>query len=526
MTKHRTHGKPRQDWQSLFVSDLRAVARAHPDTFPKVVRGRTLGDWITSLVTLRTTSMVRGAGGLSVQPEEQVEVCIPETSMLPPRVLIDHDRFDGFPHVLDGDELCIYLEPSREWDPFGGAQAFLHRLFCWFEDAVAGRFDPETALYHPVGGRAHIDDDTPMMVCREEIGFDRTTSFAHLAHVSPTRLDLLADDDGASTTERILAVRAPEALQRGPGVTVSEVFKRLGEAGWQAAKARDVQIQRQLKRQTGSDYGYILIGVPRPDGHSFYPVVGRLPLAAIRQNPARATGSLPIEWCAVSDERPSVATRRDQTRPTHAFQGRRVAVLGCGGLGSWLAEFIVRATPASIALYDYAAVTGGLLVRQNYTDADISHSKAEALKSRILAISPGMDVAVNVSGGLDEHLLDLLRSEDGVVIDATVNRAVAQVLETVVPVDQRLGLHAQVATDVAAGSLGLVAVATQGLPVGPLTLDEAAGVHVKQLAKLEPYLTFWEPRVSDELIPTRAAPTRRSTGRLRTWRRSPPSRST
>lgn len=106
----------------------------------------------------------------------------------------------------------------------------------------------------------------------------------------------------------------------------------------------------------------------------------------------------------------------------------RVAVLGCGGLGSWLAEFVARALPASIALYDYAAVTGGLLVRQNYTDADISHSKAEALKSRTLAISPGMDVAVNVSGGLDEHLLDLLRSEGGVVIDLTVNRAVAQVL--------------------------------------------------------------------------------------------------
>jgi hypothetical protein len=440
-----------------------------------------------------------GVGGLKVQPEEQVVLAVPPDPMTAPTVLVAHDRFDGYPHVLTNHELCIFLDPSREWDPEAGAIGFLDRLFRWFEEAVAGAFDPETALFHPVGGRAHFGPGTPMVVCRQEIPFEKNVAFAYLAQVSPTRRDLLADSDGAETTERILAIRAPEPLHHGPGDTVTALFGRLGTLG---PAAMDTLMAR-VHRQDGSNHTHILVGVPRPDGRSRYLLVGRLPSGADKNTSRRAISEMGIEWCTLSDERPSVSTRRDQTRPVSAFQGKRVAVLGCGGLGSWIAEFVARASPASISLFDYAKVTGGLLVRQNYTDADVSNRKSVALAERVRQIAPNLDVIVDPTDGLAAHVAEILARDDGIVIDSTVSIAVAQVLEQVVPAGKRQGLQVQVATDVATGSLGLVVVAAPGQASGPRALDESAGAQVKETAELEPYLTFWEPRADDEFIPNK-----------------------
>ena len=148
-------------------------------------------------------------------------------------------------------------------------------------------------------------------------------------------------------------------------------------------------------------------------------------------------------------------------------------------------------------------MTGGLLVRQNYTDADVGNRKSEALAERIRRVAPNLDVIVDPGKGLAAHAAQLLARDDGVLIDSTVSVAVAQVLEWAVPPDKRRGLHAQVATDVATGSLGLVIVAAPGQPSGPRMLDEAAGAQVRRTAELEPYLTFWEPRAADELIPNK-----------------------
>lgn len=499
MTHRRSHGKPRDDWQSVFVAGLRDSAVTYPDTIRKVEPGRTVDDWIISLLTLSTEAMRPGVGGLKVQPSEQVVIAVPPNPMMAPTVLVAHDRFDGYPHVLTNHELCIFLDPSREWNPEAGAIGFLDRLFRWFEEAVAGAFDPETALFHPVGGRAHFGPGSPMVVCHQEIPFDKDLAFAYLAPVGATRRDLLAESDGAATTERILTIRAKEPLHHGPGSTVTALLGRLGTLG---PAAMDALVARVHRRDDG-DHTHILVGVPRPDGRSRYLLVGRLQPSAGEDASRQAIGEMGIEWCTLSDERPSVSTRRDQSRPVSAFQGKHVAVLGCGGLGSWIAEFIARASPASISLFDPAKVTGGLLVRQNYTDADVSKRKSVALAERIREIAPSLKVIVDPADGLAAHAAELLTRDDGIVIDSTVSIAVAQVLERLVPAEKRRGLQAQVATDVATGSLGLVVVAAPGQSSGPRALDESAGKQVKQTAELEPYLTFWEPRASDEFIPNK-----------------------
>ena len=101
----------------------------------------------------------------------------------------------------------------------------------------------------------------------------------------------------------------------------------------------------------------------------------------------------PLEWWPVSDERAEVTTRRDSARPVAAFSGKTIHIWGCGGLGSWVAEYVVRAGAKKVALCDPGSVTGGLLVRQNFVETDVGNTKVEGLAERLRAISDGVEVS-------------------------------------------------------------------------------------------------------------------------------------
>ncbi len=116
-------------------------------------------------IEIDTTDFARRPGGLQAQPRERVTVLIASNyPTMPPLVAVDHRRWAGFPHVLQGTRLCIYLDPGTEWDPTRGMQGFLLRLWEWFEEAIGGEFDATTALYHPVGGVLHRTVGAPTVV--------------------------------------------------------------------------------------------------------------------------------------------------------------------------------------------------------------------------------------------------------------------------------------------------------------------------------------------------------------------------
>ena len=91
----------------------------------------------------------------------------------------------------------------------------------------------------------------------------------------------------------------------------------------------------------------------------------------------------PVHWCQVIENRPEIVTRRDSGTPMGWFKEKRVALWGCGALGSLVAEHLVRAGVKSLILYDNQRVTPGILVRQNYTEADINVAKSVALQKRL-----------------------------------------------------------------------------------------------------------------------------------------------
>jgi hypothetical protein len=420
--------------------------------------------------------------------------------------------------------LCIYLDPAREWNPKRGVTSAIDRLHDWLADAAAGRFDPDAALYHAVGGVIHHSDSTPTIVVRTS-GQDVKAQRAFLAARSSHRHDLhykrTSDDDHA-----IVVFNVSSPLPLGAGTTLGGLLARLDDNLPVGGAAREHEYPQSAvfltalaaaaTRNREHTPQHFVLTVPHPAGGPPHLLAGRVPPAVADElrcltrrrrqpipdiRPSMISPTAPLEWCSVSDERHSVTTRRDDTRPVNAFNGKTVQIWGCGGLGSWIAEFLARAGVKRLILCDPGAVSGGLLVRQNFTEVDVGAGKASALAKRVQALRDDIDVV-----GHDAMIPDTLNedfSTTDVIIDATISRAIGQLLDEAATYNPRPVL-AQVATDSATSTLGLLTVSHATCERGPNTMDEQTGPVVDGDGALEPFRTFWEDVApQDELIPTR-----------------------
>jgi hypothetical protein len=255
--------------------------------------------------------------------------------------------------------------------------------------------------------------------------------------------------------------------------------------------------------------------VPHPAGGPHHLLGGRLPAGtanalrhiarkhgtAVNIHPATIDTDIPIEWCNMSDERQEVTTRRDDSRPVNGFRGKTVHIWGCGGLGSWIAEFIARAGAATITVCDPGTITGGLLVRQNYTEHDIGQTKAQALASRLRAIRDDLTVIV-AEGCVPDDPASFIAAD--FLLDATVSNSITMYLDAHATATERKALIAQVATDASSGTLGIANICAPGAKLTPSEIDERAGLSALNDGRLELYHPLWqETAAGDELIPTR-----------------------
>lgn len=486
-------------------------------------------------LTLDTSSLHVAPGGVPVGDREEVLVELrPGFPVVVPTFRVDHDRFVGHAHVLQGDRLCLYLDPSQEWHHEQGVVGFLDRLWRWLDDAASGRFDRRTALFHPVGGVLHATAGTPTVVVRNEFGpQSRPVSRRWLRVRSAHRLDLCDRADAEGGPEAAV-VTLPGPLAYGAGTSVLGLCERLFLAGRPralpalgiASPPADPRYPHALEvlaalaqvaaRNASCMPLYLVLAVPgsQAAGAPLHLVCGRIPQvaahrlrdAAIREGPLlRLTRTdidfdAPIEWCTVSEERPSATIRRDERRPVAPYVGRHVVLVGCGGLGSWAGEFLARAGVDRVTLCDPATVSGGLLVRQDFTELDIGTGKAEALERRLRAIRD--DLAVGVADDLGSLVADGGLPECDLLIDATVNNAVATLFSLVWRTTQTRPLVARVSTDRATSTLGLLTVTTPGSGPTPEEVDRLTGEAVALDAALEPHRVLWDPvDPSDELTP-------------------------
>ena len=428
----------------------------------------------------------------------------------PPDAYVDvDDRYLGYPHVILGHQLCIYLDAKREWHPTFGMAEAIARTWEWFDNAANDRFDPRASLFHAVGGANPLTAYSPTVVVRSAppAELPPASQFA-LSVRTPNRVDLVGWRRARRSELEIplLAFVVPKQLPLGVCGNVAAVAEQVENAG--GSPARDfynevVRVAATTPTGTPLHLCLIVAHPTEPDLPAL--VVGRVQAQLADRLREAQPALLPVEtaidWLPMSDERPDITTRRDFSRPASHLLGSTIEMWGCGGLGSWVAELVVRASPEKVVLRDPGQVHHGHLVRQNYAEHDVGGLKAEQLAERLRAISDETEVVVGSLSALDAIESGELPKCD-LVIDATIGEAVAFHLDKVAARLTQGPLLIQVATDIASASLGLVVVAPPSFPGGPATVEDRVADAVLDRGDLEPYHTFWNPSSSmAELTP-------------------------
>ena len=169
----------------------------------------------------------------------------------------------------------------------------------------------------------------------------------------------------------------------------------------------------------------------------------------------------------------------------------------------------MRAGANRVLLCDPGTICGGLLVRQNFVEADVGDTKVEALARRLRAISDTVDITMHDTM---TPSADQLVNTD-LIIDATVSVAISRLLDGLAGLPGNRPVLAQVAAD-SHGALGILTVSTPPMPMGPLTIDRKAGEQVCGDGSLEAFHSLWDSSAPDDQIsPPAVARRLLSTGR-------------
>ncbi|QSN60760.1 ThiF family adenylyltransferase [Caballeronia sp. M1242] len=109
--------------------------------------------------------------------------------------------------------------------------------------------------------------------------------------------------------------------------------------------------------------------------------------------PSDATATLPVEDTVDRDRRFGGIARLYGPSALAAFQRAHVAVIGIGGVGSWVAEALARSAIGTLTLIDLDNVAESNTNRQIHAlDGNYGKAKVTAMAERIALIDPACDV--------------------------------------------------------------------------------------------------------------------------------------
>ncbi len=86
----------------------------------------------------------------------------------------------------------------------------------------------------------------------------------------------------------------------------------------------------------------------------------------------------------------------------------RCHIIGCGSVGSTVAELLIRLGLTKISLYDFDVVSAHNLANQMFVNSDIKRLKTEAVRDMLLAINPEAkdDIKICSDGWTEKTRLD------------------------------------------------------------------------------------------------------------------------
>ena len=432
-------------------------------------------------LSIRFDGLERAEGGLRVRAREPFRVVIPSTFPFDhPVVVTTHVRFSGFGHVQWRRLLCLYRS-SADWRPEDGMHGFIKRLDAWIRDAAMNNLDPNDAPLHPPVAYPTVDRlivpvaDTPL------VGRSPWYGLAELRERG-RRTEIIGwkEDHQGRPTACAPAILLHKALPFEYPESVHALLQELKSHGIDYGPFIMHLASQAQQSNTGTPLTVVL-GTPMrrvvPGGQALQHLavweisvedadnLRQLNIAAQGGDTAQWNSAVEavvkwsvlaqVGWCRVSEMRPEVTRRRDQSSPMAWFRGKRVAIWGCGAVGTHVAESVVRAGARTVELVDNKNVVPGLLVRQGFEDADIGRSKACALADRLQRIEPELETVVST----DDLIARIAGSNPipnvDLVIDCTASLAVRTALERELrDVDSRpavaaIAIDSQAATGVA-----------------------------------------------------------------------------
>lgn len=468
------------------------------------------------------TRAYRREGGLAFRDRERMLLLVgADFPFRPPTLWFAHRRFAGTPHVQWGRYVCLYQSVDAEWRPADGMYGLMQRVDEWLAAAGAGALDPDDAPLHPPV--AYTEASTKIVIRQNAPAADGAlwVGRADLETVNPARRDLvgwasMADWDAVPVRGTpAVAILLSRPLPAEYPSNVNDLFKSIEAADvpfgtiWSALRLSAVLVP-------DGEPGHVVLGAPMRRRAAGEPLRQHLTvwelnadaLAKVRayvlsDNDADLRGKVAewmvtasVGWCTVLEDRPEIVNRRDRGALVEAMAGRRVALLGCGALGSAVAETLVRAGVSRLRLLDNGIVRPGILVRQRFTDDDVGAGKAARLKARLDGLGLGCEIQIrqeNLRSGVLDQVADL---EPEFVIDATASRAIAHRLETELD-DGRLGCPLITMSVSASAEHGSVAVKMPDCPGGPLAVERQAKLAALARDRAQPLVqAFWpdEPR--------------------------------
>ena len=379
-----------------------------------------------------------------------------------PETWVRHNRWAGTPHVQNKNYLCLYAAPGVEWNPSDGMYGYVERLIDWLTMASLDQLDPVGApLHRPV---AYTTTSAPMVVTRANApAFDGPwwIGLAELTPFGERRLDLVrwyelgADVNTDVTYAVALLLDTPMPFEFPK--KLGDLIRELTLAGV-SENLLYLLLGYAAVLPTAQDNAYVVIGSPNRGirgselkQHLTIWQVDRemakgldltVPRSydSIKMSEARTglsellsrwASQATAEYCPVREGRSEVTRDRSEGSPLQWFLGKKVALWGCGAIGSHVAEILVRSGISEIVLRDNGAVDPGVLVRQTYDDSDIGSDKTTALSQRLRRINPSLKVTctqgdVLLAPELDSDWTDA----SDVVVDATANLSVLKRLES------------------------------------------------------------------------------------------------
>ena len=448
------------------------------------------------------------APGLRLRARERFWFDIgPQFPLEPPAVFASNHRFAFNDHVYWAGELgvwiCLYYSIDHQWQPSQGIVGFIWHLLQWLKRASVGELDAPGQPRHPpiAGGRS---DDTFFVVRKNCPKLMRMwDGFAVLDKRGANRFDLV--DWTTEIRQHTDSVLVPAILLNVSFISefpehVSSLLMLLIKAGIDE-RILAMRLLLHVKNTKRHPPIYLVLGVAMrgPKGgpanqHLFiwkipthtanelrklcrkYKRVNERTLEYLLEKGAAIVAQLKesdeqLVHCRVYDQRPAVSHRRDKATPLANLVGKKVTLWGVGGLGSYIAEMLIRSGVEKLRILDCGRVNPGLLVRQNYVDQDIGEPKVAALSERLQAINPKVEIEIIVANLLgDQRKVKQSLVDTNLLIDATASRRVANIIDCYL-IDN--GVHnfaiAAVGNDINA-ERGLITFTPANCQLGPTDL--------------------------------------------------------